>query len=101
MSIKTRKKWLAAGLTVLLASGAPGFVAPSMMTSAYAQTQKITGTVVEEFGDPIIGAKYHLGSADKCPDTIIILCVKSVKYCVKCRKRFIQYGYNSYFCSDG
>ena len=43
MSIKTRKSWLAAGLTVLLASGAPGFVAPSMMSSAFAQAQKITG----------------------------------------------------------
>ena len=60
MSIKTRKSWLAAGLTVLLAGGAPGFVAPSMMSSAYAQTQKITGTVVDEFGDPIIGANIRV-----------------------------------------
>ena len=60
MSIKTRKLWLAAGLTVLLAGGAPGFVAPSMMSSAFAQTQKITGTVVDEFGDPIIGASIRV-----------------------------------------
>ena len=60
MSIKTRKSWLAAGLTVLLAGGAPGFVAPSMMSSAFAQTQKITGTVVDEFGDPIIGANIRV-----------------------------------------
>lgn len=60
MSIKTRKLWLAAGLTVLLAGGAPGFVAPSMMSSAFAQTQKITGTVVDEFGDPIIGANIRV-----------------------------------------
>jgi len=60
MSIKTRKTWLAAGFTMLLASGTPGFVAPGMMTSAYAQTQKITGTVVDEFGDPIIGANIRV-----------------------------------------
>jgi len=60
MSIKTRKTWLAVGCTILLASGAPGFVAPSMITSAYAQTKKITGTVVDEFGDPIIGANIRV-----------------------------------------
>ena len=59
MSIKLRKSWLAAGMTTLLAGGAPGFVAPSTM-SVMAQTQKITGTVVDEFGDPIIGANIRV-----------------------------------------
>ena len=60
MSIKTRKTWLAAGATVLLASGAPGFVAPSMMNTAVAQTQKITGTVVDDLGEPVIGANIRV-----------------------------------------
>jgi len=57
---KTRKTWLAAGVTVLLASGAPGFVAPGLMQTVQAQSQKITGTVVDEFGDPIIGANIRV-----------------------------------------
>jgi len=57
---KTRKTWLAAGVTVLLASGAPGFVAPGLMQTVQAQTQKVTGTVVDEFGDPIIGANIRV-----------------------------------------
>lgn len=60
MSIKSRKTWLAAGFTALLAGGAPGFVVPSMMNVAMAQTQKISGTVVDEFGDPIIGANIRV-----------------------------------------
>ncbi|MDO4496701.1 MAG: SusC/RagA family TonB-linked outer membrane protein, partial [Bacteroidales bacterium] len=65
MSIKTKKSWLAAGCTVLLASGAPGFVAPGSVPQAYAQTQKVTGTVVDEFGDPIIGANIRVvGTTD-------------------------------------
>ena len=57
---KTRNTWLAAGLTMLLAGGAPGFVAPSLMQTAVAQSQKITGTVVDEFGDPVIGANIRV-----------------------------------------
>ena len=57
---KTRNSWLAAGLTLLLVSGAPGFVAPSLMQTAEAQSQKITGTVVDEFGDPVIGANIRV-----------------------------------------
>jgi len=57
---KTRKTWLAAGAIVLLASGAPGFVAPSLMQTVQAQTKKVTGTVVDEFGDPIIGANIRV-----------------------------------------
>ena len=60
MSIKSRKTWLAVGFTALLASGAPGFVAPGMMNVAMAQSQKITGTVVDEFGDPVIGANIRV-----------------------------------------
>ena len=57
---KTRNSWLAAGLTLLLVSGAPGFFAPSLMQTAEAQSQKITGTVVDEFGDPVIGANVRV-----------------------------------------
>ncbi|MBP5499690.1 MAG: carboxypeptidase-like regulatory domain-containing protein, partial [Bacteroidales bacterium] len=57
---KTRTSWLAAGLTMLLISGAPGFVAPCLMQTAEAQSQKITGTVVDEFGDPVIGANIRV-----------------------------------------
>ncbi len=60
MSIKTRKTWLAFAATALLASGAPGFVAPSLMQTAQAQTQKITGTVVDDLGEPIIGANIRV-----------------------------------------
>ena len=60
MSIKTNKTWLVAGMTLALASGAPGFVAPSLMQTAVAQTQKVTGPVVDEFGDPIIGANIRV-----------------------------------------
>ena len=57
---KTRTSWLAAGLAMLLISGAPGFVAPCLMHTAEAQSQKITGTVVDEFGDPVIGANVRV-----------------------------------------
>ena len=57
---KTRTSWLAAGLAMLLISGAPGFVAPCLMQTAEAQSQKITGTVVDEFGDPVIGANVRV-----------------------------------------
>ncbi len=60
MSIKTRKTWLAAGATVLLASGAPGFVAPGMMNTIKAQSQNITGTVVDDLGEPVIGANIRV-----------------------------------------
>ena len=60
MSNKTRKTWLAAGATVLLASGAPGFVAPGLMQTVQAQTQKITGTVVDAMGEPIVGANIRV-----------------------------------------
>ncbi len=60
MSIKTRKTWLAVGATVLLASGAPGFVAPGMMNTIKAQTQNITGTVVDDLGEPVIGANIRV-----------------------------------------
>ncbi len=60
MSIKTRKTWLAVGATVLLASGAPGFVAPGMMNTVQAQTQKITGTVVDDLGEPVTGANIRV-----------------------------------------
>lgn len=61
MSINSRKTWLAVGATAMLASGAPGLVAPGMMTMAVAQnSQKITGTVVDEFGDPVIGANIRV-----------------------------------------
>lgn len=60
MSIKTNKTWLVAGMTLALASGAPGFVAPSLMQTVQAQSQKVTGTVVDEFGDPIIGANIRV-----------------------------------------
>ena len=59
MSIKS-KSWLVGAMVALLASGAPGFVAPSMMNTAVAQNQTITGTVVDEFGDPIIGANVRV-----------------------------------------
>ncbi|MDO4496703.1 MAG: TonB-dependent receptor [Bacteroidales bacterium] len=60
MSIKSRKTWLAAGFTALLASGAPGFVTSGLMPVAHAQSQKFTGTVVDEFGDPVIGANIRV-----------------------------------------
>ncbi len=60
MSIKTRKTWLAIGATALLASGAPGFVAPGMMNTIQAQTQKITGTVVDDLGEPVTGANIRV-----------------------------------------
>ena len=59
MSIKS-KSWLVGAMIALLASGAPGFVAPGMMSTAVAQNQTITGTVVDEFGDPIIGANVRV-----------------------------------------
>ena len=59
MSIKS-KSWLVGAMVALLASGAPGFVAPSMMNTAVAQNQTITGTVVDEFGDPILGANIRV-----------------------------------------
>ena len=64
MSIKS-KSWLVGAMFALLASGAPGFVAPSMMNTAVAQTQHITGTVVDEFGDPIIGANIRVKGTTK------------------------------------
>ncbi len=60
MSIKTRKIWLAVGATVLLASGTPGFIAPSLMQTVQAQNQKITGTVVDDLGEPITGANIRV-----------------------------------------
>ena len=60
MSIKTRKIWLAAGATALLASGTPGFLAPGMMNTVQAQNQKITGTVVDDLGEPITGANIRV-----------------------------------------
>lgn len=57
---KSRKTWLAAGMTVLLAGGAPGFFAPSLMQTVQAQSQKVSGTVVDEAGDPIIGANIRV-----------------------------------------
>lgn len=66
MSINSRKTWLAVGFTTLLASGTPGFVAPGLVSTAYAQSsQKITGTVVDEFGDPIIGANIRIKGSNK------------------------------------
>jgi len=66
MSIKTRKTWLAVGVSTLLASGTPGFIVPGLNSSAYAQnSQKITGTVVDEFGDPIIGASIRVVGTNK------------------------------------
>ena len=65
MSIKTRKTWLVGGMAVLLASGAPGFVAPSMMNTVVAQSQHITGTVVDEFGEPVIGANIRVKGTTK------------------------------------
>ena len=59
MSIKS-KSWLVGAMVALLASGAPGFVASSMMNTAVAQNQTITGTVVDEFGDPILGANIRV-----------------------------------------
>ncbi len=60
MSIKTKQTWLAVGATVLLASGASGFVAPGMMNTVQAQNQKITGTVVDDLGEPITGANIRV-----------------------------------------
>ncbi len=60
MSIKTNKTWLVAGMTLALASGAPGFVAPGLMQTVQAQSQKVTGTVVDDLGDPIIGANIRV-----------------------------------------
>ncbi len=60
MSIKTRKTWLAVGATALLASGTPGFFAPGMMNTIQAQNQKITGTVVDDLGEPITGANIRV-----------------------------------------
>ena len=60
MSIKTRKTWLAAGATVLLASGTPGFMAPGLMQTVQAQNQKITGTVVDDLGEPVTGANIRV-----------------------------------------
>ena len=60
MSIKTRKAWLAVGTTVLLASGTPGFFAPGMMNTVQAQNQKITGTVVDDLGEPVTGANIRV-----------------------------------------
>lgn len=60
MSIKSRKTWLAVGATALLAGGVPGMIAPALAPVAVAQTQKITGTVVDEFGDPVTGANIRV-----------------------------------------
>ncbi len=60
MSIKTRKTWLAVGVTALLASGTPGFFVPGMMNTIQAQTQKITGTVVDDLGEPVTGANIRV-----------------------------------------
>ena len=60
MSIKTRKAWLAVCATALLASGTPGFFVPGMMTTVQAQNQKITGTVVDDLGEPITGANIRV-----------------------------------------
>ncbi len=60
MSIKTRKTWLAVGATALLASGTPGFFAPGMMNTVQAQNQKITGTVVDDLGEPVTGANIRV-----------------------------------------
>ena len=60
MSIKTKQTWLAVGATVLLAGGAPGFVAPGMMNTVQAQNQKITGTVVDDLGEPVTGANIRV-----------------------------------------
>ena len=57
---KTRNSWLAAGIGLLLASGVPGMVSPSLMPLAQAQNQRITGTIVDELGDPVIGANVRV-----------------------------------------
>ncbi len=60
MSINSRKTWLAVGMSGLLLSGAPGLIVPGMINTAMAQSQKITGTVIDEFGDPVIGANIRI-----------------------------------------
>lgn len=62
MCIKTIKSWLASALFVLFASGAPGFVSGDG-NIAIAQTQYITGTVVDDFGEPVIGANIRVKGA--------------------------------------
>ena len=64
MCIKTIKSWLASALFVLFASGAPGFVSEGG-NIAIAQTQYITGTVVDDFGEPIIGANIRVKGTTK------------------------------------
>ena len=52
-------------MTGLLLSGAPGFIVPGTMNVAMAQTQKLSGTVVDEFGEPVIGANIRVkGTSD-------------------------------------
>lgn len=66
MSIKSKKTLLAVGITALLASGAPGLVLPGLMNTAFAQNaQKISGTVLDEFGDPVIGANVRVKGTTK------------------------------------
>ena len=64
MCIKTIKSWLASALFVLFASGSPGFVNGGG-NIAIAQTQYITGTVVDDFGEPIIGANIRVKDTTK------------------------------------
>ena len=59
MCIKKINSWLAGALFALFASGAPGFVCGDGNVIV-AQTQSITGTVVDDLGEPVIGASIRV-----------------------------------------
>ena len=64
MSIKRISSWLSVALFALFASGAPGFVNGGG-NIAFAQSQHITGTVVDDLGEPIIGANIRVPGTTK------------------------------------
>ena len=64
MCIKKISSWLAGALFALFASGAPGFVSGGG-NIAIAQTQNITGTVIDDFGEPVIGANIRVPGTTK------------------------------------
>nr|MCR5395480.1 SusC/RagA family TonB-linked outer membrane protein [Bacteroidales bacterium] len=72
MSIKSRKTWLTVGMSALLVGGTPGFMGTGLSSTAYAQnTKKITGTVVDETGEPVIGANIRVQGTNKGATTDI------------------------------
>ncbi|MBR4046939.1 MAG: carboxypeptidase-like regulatory domain-containing protein [Bacteroides sp.] len=64
MCIKKINSWLTAALFALFASGAPGFVSGGG-NIAIAQSQYITGTVVDDLGEPVIGANIRVSGTTK------------------------------------